>query len=298
MKQDQVTHVGFSDESHWNHGRFRSLGLVTMPVRALAGLEQELGALLTDSKVSEFKWKKLDGARERFAAQKMCDFAVKAACENDLRVDVLIWDIQDSRHNIVGRDDIANLQRMYYHLFRNVLRARWPDNAVWRLHPDEHTAMQWGTVQDCLENVAGRIEVDPSLFTQGGFRIRLRRDFGLEEVRSVSSHEHPMLQLADLFAGMAVFSWNQFDAYQAWLEANSKQSRLFENREETAEPSRSSKERFQVLRHFDVWCKKYKLGVSLKTKRGLWTPKPGNPLNFWMYEPQHPEDKAPTKKQT
>lgn len=298
MKQDQVTHVGFSDESHWNHGRFRSLGLVTVPVEALASLEQELRKLLTDSEVSEFKWKELDGAKERFAAQKMCDFAVKAARENNLRVDVLIWNIQDSRHNIVGRDDIANLQRMYYHLFRNVLRARWPDNAVWRLHPDEHTAIDWGTVQDCLENVAVRIEFNPSLFTQGGFRIRLRREFGLEEVRPVSSHEHPMLQLADLFAGMAVFSRDQFDVYQAWLEANSKQLRLFEDREETAEPSRSSKERFQVLYYFDELCKKYRLGVSLKTKRGLRTPKPENPLNFWMYEPQHPKDKAPTKKQT
>ena len=26
-----VTHVGFADESHWNTGRFRSLGLLTSP---------------------------------------------------------------------------------------------------------------------------------------------------------------------------------------------------------------------------------------------------------------------------
>jgi hypothetical protein len=297
MSDTAATHVGFSDESHWNHGRFRSLGLVTVPVRALAGLEQQLGTLLNGSNVTEFKWKELDGARKRFAAQKMCEFAVKAACEHNLRVDVLIWDVQDSRHNIAGRDDIANLQRMYYHLFRNVLRARWPDNAVWRLHPDEHTAMDWNTVQDCLENVAVRPEVERSLFTQGQFRIRLRREFGLEEIRPVSSQQHRLLQLADLFAGMAVFSRNQFDAYQAWLAANSKQARLFEEPEESAEPSRSSRERFLVLRYFDECCKQRKLRVSLKTKRGLWTPRPEKPLNFWMYEPQHLEDKAPTKKQ-
>jgi hypothetical protein len=297
MSDTAVTHVGFSDESHWNHGRFRSLGLVTVPVRALAGLEEQLDRLLSDSNVSEFKWKKLDSARGRFAAQKMCDLAVKAACEHDLRVDVLIWDVQDSRHNIAGRDDIANLQRMYYHLFRNVLRVRWPDNAVWRLHPDEHTAMAWDTVRDYLENVAVRLELEWSLLTQSQFRIRLRREFGLEEIRPVSSQQHRLLQLADLFAGMAVFSRNQFDAYQAWLAANSKQARLFEEPEESAEPSRSSRERFLVLQHFDECCKQRKLGVSLKTKCGLWTPKPENPLNFWMYEPQHSEDKAPTKKQ-
>jgi len=292
-----VTHVGFSDESNWNKGRFRSLGLVTAPVNYLAELEQELRQLFAESGIGEFGWKKLVGARERFAAQKMCSFAVKAACARKLRVDVLIWDTQDSRHKIKGRDDIANLQRMYYHLFRNVLRARWPGNAIWRLYPDEHTAMDWNAMQDLLENVAERFEVEHSLFTQGKFRVRLRREFGLKEIQSVSSHEHPLLQLADLFAGMAVFSKEKFDDYQAWLSANSNQSSLFEDDLNTAEPSHSSRERFSVLQYFDKLCKKHKLGVSLKTNRGLWTAKPENWLNFWVYEPQHPEDRAPKKSQ-
>lgn len=151
MSRAAVTQVGFSDESKWNKGRFRSLGLVTCAVSSLKELETELRNLLKESGVSEFKWKNLDGARERFAAMKMCQFAVKSALNGKLRIDVLVWDIADRRHKVPGRDDIANLQRMYYHLFRNVLRARWPNYAVWRLHPDEHTAMDWETVQDCLE---------------------------------------------------------------------------------------------------------------------------------------------------
>lgn len=295
MTKTGITHVGFSDESNWNQGRFRSLGLVTAPVEALHDLDKQLRQVLAKSDVSEFKWQNLRQARERFAAEKMCNFAVEAACRQQLRVDVLIWDIQDSRHNIAGRDDIANLQRMYYHLFHNVLRSRWPDNAVWRLHPDEHTAIDWDTVQDCLENVADRWEVERSLFTKGQFHIRLRREFGLEEIRSVSSHEHQLLQLADLFAGMAVFSRDQFDAYQAWMAAKGPQSLLFDNRNEKPDASRSARERFSVLEHFDKACKKHKLGVSLETKRGLWTPQPAKPLNFWLYEPQHPEGRAPRK---
>jgi hypothetical protein len=50
-----------------------------------------------------------------------------------------------------------------------------------------------------------------------------------------------------------------------------------------------------VLKKFDETCKERKLGVSLKTKKGLWTPDPQRPINFWLYEPQHPEDKAPQK---
>ncbi|MCL6546932.1 MAG: DUF3800 domain-containing protein [Bryobacteraceae bacterium] len=292
----KITHVGFADESYWNKGRFRSLGLVTTPVCSLDLLNDELKSLLAESNVREFKWKRLDGAKERFAAEKLCEFTVEKACTGQLRVDVLVWDIEDSRHRVTRRDDIANLERMYYHLFRNVLRARWPGDATWRLHPDEHTALDWDTVMDCLEAKSTSVELDLSLFTPGWFKVRLRREFGIEQIQPVSSAKYPLLQLADLFAGLAVFSRDKIDEYLSWLKANSPQTLLFSDEVcATGDPSRSSQERFQVLKSFDDACKQRKLGVSLKTKRGLWTPKPENPINFWMYEPQHPEDRAPQK---
>jgi len=291
-----VTHIGFADESHWNTGRFRSLGLVTTSLNLHAILQNELRRLLEESGVSEFKWKKLDGASEKFAAIKMCEFAIGNVLARKLRVDVLIWDIEDSRHRITGRDDIANLERMYYHLFRNVLRARWPNNAIWRLHPDEHTALDWETVKDCLEAKSTSIEVDCTLFPVGGFKERLRREFGIEEIQPVSSGDHPLLQLADLFAGLAVFSRDRFGDYQKWLKDKLPQVYLFEDADHPSDSSRRSRERFPVLNSFNEACKQRKLGVSLKTKRGLWTPDPKNPINFWKYEPQHPEDKAPQKR--
>jgi len=290
-----VTHVGFSDESHWNIGRFRSLGLVTTPSEHLDSLETRLRQLLDESHVSEFKWQRLRGAKERFAAEKMVKFAVENACAKQLRIDVLIWDIQDSRHAIVGRDDVANLQRMYYHLFRNVLRLRWPDGAVWRLYPDEHTAMDWESMEDYLSAVSVRIETERSLLTKGRFRFRIRQEFGIDDIVPSKSRERPLLQLADLFAGLAVFSREKFDAYQVWL--SSSQNSLFENEISNSDPSHGDRERFQVLRMLDRECKQRRIGVSLKTKCGLWTPNPEYPINFWIYEPQHEEDKAPTRNQ-
>lgn len=290
----QITHVGFSDESNWNAGRFRSLGLITTPLCYLEELENCISNKLKESGVKEFKWKKLKGVRERFAAEKLIKFAVEQAKSNHLRIDVLVWDIQDSRHNVVGRDDIANLQRMYYHLFRNTLRSRWPDDAVWRLHPDEHTAIDWGTIRDCLDHVSSHVEIEQSLFTEGKFKLRLKNEFGLEEIVPVRSSDHALLQVADLFAGMAVFSREKYDEYQTWRKGNSSQLSFFE--EKTNQNwSNSDQERFRVLKTFDDSCKENKLGVSLNTKRGLWTPDPKNPINFWIYEPQHPEDKAPVK---
>jgi len=210
---------------------------------------------------------------------------------------VLVWDIQDSRHAIVGRNDIANLQRMYYHLFRNVLRARWPNEAIWRLHPDEHTAIDWETIEDYLGAVSMRIEAERSLLTGGKFRLRIRQEFGIDDITPSKSRERPLLQLADLFAGLAVFSREKFNEYQVWLRSASGQTLLFEDETLASDPSRRTRERFRVLKILDEECKRRKLGVSLKTRCGLWTPNPENPINFWMYEPQHDEDKAPTRNQ-
>lgn len=271
------------------------MGLVTAPLDRQPDLERELTELLRESGLSEFKWTDLRGAKERFAAEKMCRFALEHAAAGDLRVDVLIWDIEDRRHHVRGRDDVAKLQRMYYHLFRNVLRARWPNDAIWRLHPDEQTAMDWETVRDCLDAVAVRIDKGPQLTTSGGFRVRLRKEFGIEEIQPVRSEGEPLLQLADLFAGIGAFSHREFQSYQGWLEATSPQGKLEGFVREPRPASGASKERFAVLRDFDRKCKDGRMGVSVQSRAGLWTPDPGRPLNFWLYEPQHPDDVAPTR---
>jgi hypothetical protein len=302
MNNGQITHIGFSDESNWSKGRFRSIGIVTCRSSDLPDFDKELGLLLQDASISELQWKKLNGADKREAAKKACKFVLEKAHTGFMRVDVLIWDIQDSRHNVWGRDDIANLQRMYYHLFRNVMRARWPKEGVWCLRPDKHTAIDWMKTQACLENVA--VSVDGSLCGSGGFRLQLSQEFSIEEIHPTTSAEHPpMLQIADLFAGLAVFSRENFKKYEEWKLTSKGQSRLFQfsptedivSNQCTASLSNKDRERFQVLQHFDELCKRHKIGVSLKTKKGLYTPNPMMPINFWLYEPQDPKDKAPLR---
>ncbi len=169
---------------------------------------------------------------------------------------------------------------MYYHIFRNVLRLRWPNNAVWRLYPDEHTAMDWQNVEDCLSAVSTHIKIERSLLTGGKLAVRLRREFGIKDIAEATSRYNPLLQVADLFAGLAVFSKDKFKEYHKWLEATSIQRKLFENELDATNTSKRLVERFLVLKHFDDECKKRKLGVSLNRKLGLWTPNPENPINF------------------
>lgn len=296
MRDGTITHVGFADESNWNTGRFRSLGLVTTPIQKLGALNEQLKELIQQSGITEFKWRYLTGARERLVAQKLCKFVVEQGCEGILRVDVLIWDTRDRRHAVKGRDDIANLQRMYYHLFRNVLKLRWPDNPIWRLHPDEHTNIDWITIQNFLEVTSKRREFNFSLYSDAF--LRPKQDFDILDIQPVNSREHPLLQVADLFAGIAVFSHDKFDEYQQWLRNKSNQLALpeLELQNSADLSSRSTRERFEVLYQLVELCKAQSLQLSLKSHRGLRTMNPKRPINFWLYEPQHPRDKAPTRK--
>ena len=297
MTAGDTTHVSFSDESHWSEGQYRSICLVSLSKDDLECLEDELSSIINRAGINEFKWTKLKSRPYASFAQEMCDFAIRSAVRGQLRIDVLIWDMTDSRHSGGQVDDARNLGIMYHHLFRNVLRMRWPHDALWTLYPDQHNQIDWETVEECLEHVSTQIDFEaPSLLNETGY-VRLLQEFGLAKVCPVESHGHPLLQLADLFAGLSVFSHEKYAEYVEWQKANPAQPSLLplDNGSGEADFTKRSKSRFSVLQYFDSRCKSHKLGVSLKGKKGLQTHGPHNPLNFWMYEPQHPADRAPQK---
>ena len=295
MTTSPISHVGFSDESSWSSGRYRSIGLVTSPLEELGNLNDRLCTLLSESNIREFKWNDLRGAKQRFAAEKMCAFAVMMASEGRLRVDVLTWDTQDERHEVRQRDDMQNFVRMYYHLFRNVLRKRWPYNSVWALYPDEHTVIDWENLEEILEHVSAALDSNASLNHQGN-AFNLKHEFNLEYIQQVDSTKVRLIQLADLFAGMASFSRSKFCEYRSWSELDSGQPQLFRLPEDPVTSSAASVDRFRILKFLDELCKDRKLGVSLHSDRGLKTYDPNNPINFWVYIPQHLDDKAPQKR--
>jgi hypothetical protein len=295
-KASSVTHVAFADEKGYNEGHYRGITLVTLPQQNLHSFRGEMQSLLTESGIKEFKWEKLSSARERFAALKLVDFALNKTTRGALRIDALTWDIEDRRHKVQRRDDIANLERMYYHLFNYALCERWPDGSVWELYPDENTALNWNTVQDCLEYAGSKTEIRRDLFAKGKFVLRLKQEFRIKNVLPCKSHKEPLIQLADLFAGLAVYSRSSYNRFELWELSNKKGELLFPvEHEQLLKLSKSDKERCYVLSEFIEKCKNKKLGVSLKTNKGLKTFDAKRPINFWWYEPRHELDKAPRK---
>lgn len=297
MQNEQPTYVAYADECRFNVGRYRGIGLVTLSMKDQARVHRELRALLDESNVDELKWEKLRTAKYRFAALKAANYAIRSACTGALRVDVLVWDTLDRRHSIQGRDDIQNLQRMYYHLFKNVLLNRWPSCSAWHLFPDEHTGIDWQNVEDVLDNSGSRFEAENNLFTRGKLRFRLRRDFSIAKITPVRSNDAPGVQLADFFVGLAVYSRTSYEKFQSATFGRNEQQRCLSLGDETSmHLSNADNERCKVLAEFNASCKSNKLGVSLRTHRGLRTLNPESPVNFWWYEPQHDADRAPTKR--
>lgn len=293
--QGSATHVGYSDESSWNLGQYRSLALVTGQAEAMAGLETAVSALLRRSNVREMSWKGVKGADRRSSAIGAFDLIAATVSQQPMRVDVLIWDTHDSRHKIQGRDDSENLARMYYHLIANVINDRWNAVGSWLLMADERTDMDWMTLGDCL---SGRRRRDKTALQR-----RLKdfappiRTASPPHVEQVSSSEQPLVQVADLFAGLAAFSWNQSRAHHGWIEVGiqtrSGQQNMFPDLA-GGEVSNNARFKHEVLDHF---AGTQLPGVAMKTEigEGLRTFGPSNSINFWRYEPKRMSDKAPRK---
>jgi hypothetical protein len=168
---------------------------------------------------------------------------------------------------------------MYYFLYRNVFCNRWPKNAVWKLCPDENADVRFQNIGGYLSEIFDYVTGEPIA------------DLIIKEIEEVQSHHEPLVQVADLFAGLAVYSRKSYDLFECWL----KERDLGPDIAPTSgmNLSNSDRERCEVLADFDEHCKTKKIGVSLKRLRGLRTFNPTRPINFWWYEPQTDLDKAP-----
>lgn len=303
MKKSEQCMIAYSDEAVSDCKRYRCIAIVSGRSELLEQLRRDLGKVLEESRTDHVEWKEVRGhASKTKAAKGYISKAVEYAAKGHIRIDVLIWDTQDKRHAIVGRDDLENLHRMYYKLLVHIGR-RW-SHFDWILHSDERGDMDWQKIRDFVN----RTRVQPKQKGQemptllkffDEFRQKGKRRFNLEVADSVNSEKEPLIQLADLFAGMAWYSRKFGSEIVEWLKNHEQadQHSLIESEVcEQKELKKQEQVRFELIAHLGELCKRHKLGVSLRERRHLWTPEPDNPINFWNYEPQHEADKAPKRK--
>lgn len=264
------THVAYSDESQHDPGCFRAVGLVTLRLADAPGLSRELRRLLDESSIGELKWNRLRTARERFAAIKVIDRVVGVASERRLRVDVLAWRAGDCPRPLGRADGVPALARMYRLLVHRVLGELWPEDAVWRLCPDENSAVNWPAFEEwLLEPQADPVAPAP----------------GLRLLSACRSQDEPLIQAADLFAGLGLYAWAGADRYARWLETHDQVSGPppEQEMEDGVALTRSDRERCTVLAFLEARCRRSGF-VPWAGPASMGTADAYPPLCAWRYD--------------
>lgn len=284
----------YSDESNNENRRLTSICTISGHYQDLNGLRNLLCEILKKFKIKEAKFSEIKTHRPKIeSAQEFVKVAVEFASNGKIRIDILTFDRQDSRHNVIGRDDTKNLEIMYYKLIRHCCE-RWKKHD-WEFYPDENSAYNWEKIKTYLNSTKSpRREIGLLQL----FREKIS-NLNFTKVEQKCSHDEPLIQLADIFAGCACFSiiYGVECLSLIHKEENKNLGFLFDDLENETENFNKTKiNRSILVKKFNDLCKKHRLGVSLKTQKHLWTPNPENPINFWIYKPQSEYDKAPTRK--
>lgn len=290
--QQKSTHIAFFDESSWSQGRYRAISMVSLEYKDYAEMNGAL-AEICKHKNKEIKWKNVS----KGVGIDLINFTFNNL--HRMRVDVLLWDIEDSRHkNVMHRDDLQNLQRLYYRLMHTIMRDRWPDGSVWNLFPDEQSGIDWCAIRSFLEQKSEHNSIEAGLYERIEFRTR--KSYSTLDINQCQSQKFPFIQLADFFAGIACYSHAEFDKICLFKDEVIGQGMILDVCGLEADINTLSsrdKIRIPLVWYLANKAKKGKHSVSFSKHKGFVTLRKDNPLNFWFYMPQHDKDKAPIKKQ-
>lgn len=288
----------YSDESGIFDHRFQSIAVVSGKDDMLKELRNKLQEELYNRQIPEVKFSKIVGYKSPIAqaARQFITTAVKGfAINRRIRIDILTWDTLDSRHAVLGRNDFANLGRMYYHLLIHMAR-QW-NQIHWNLYPDDNPKIDWNETARYLNSASlYRTNLQQHELVQ----VASYEELQFARIEQVDSVRDPLVQLADLFAGMARYSHEDGRQCVQWLESRvSKwQLRFKDLRPMNSASDVRTRKRvcvYQLIGNLYRLCRQYKLYVSIREKGYLWTRICSKPINFWSYEPQGSYDKAPVK---
>lgn len=277
-------YIAFSDESNYNKGKYRSVSLVVLHETEFNQINNKLNFILNKYglNIKTFKWNNLKSNSKLIALKELLTYLFGLMLDGSLRIHVIIWDIEDSRHDVVGRDDITNLSMMYYKLIKNFVKDNLYDKETLTIYADRNDALDWENLEDIFLN-----DGVFNIAADGLITLMDKKVFFTES----NTKENPLIQIADIFAGMGRSSYEDYDQYEFWSPGQQTLIPFEDNL------SNKQQYRFQLYKMVDEWAKENKLGISMKKYRGFKTLvyyKKG-PLNFWLYAPQHSEDQAPKK---
>lgn len=279
--KNAINVFGYSDASGWNEADCASIGLISCVPQAFGDARASLQDVIESN--SEIKWTSVHGVDKASTALSTLKCISDIARRGYLRVDVIIWNEESRRMGYEGHDEYGVLKDMYSQLLSTVLAYRWPSTESWTHFADQHSGVDWTGID--AETRRRGIRKQMKLDKVSPPRRLWDR---LTPIQEVDSSAYRMVQVADLFAGLARFSYVVGKRLNPALPG----FRPPEN-EGWRKPSGGDGYKLRVLEGFLSECSNRMLGVSYEPPtRGLVTRDPTQPVNFWHYEPQHPADKG------
>ena len=287
MNQKKIFQA-YSDESGINdEDRYTSVSIVSGEKAILNCLRDRLNEEINDKRVKEVKFVEITGYKRQVTktARTFIKIAINDfASSKGIRIDTMTMDKQYLLAVFPNYDTEQKLEHMYYCLLSHIGR-QW-NNEQWNLYPDVNSKINWNKITTFLNRTRLRKDKDEKpllieLILQDNPLFR----FG--EVKQLCSLQEPLIQLTDLFAGLARFSHEQNVDCSRWAvsQDNGWQRRMKLRVDgKIIVVSQTNGCRYKIIGELYNLCHKHRLGVSIKTKKHLNTWRPKNPINFWDYK--------------
>lgn len=167
---------------------------------------------------------------------------------------------------------------MYYNLIRDITSKILVSQESLKIYPDQNNSMDWEFLQMLLRRNSVRYDYNNNYII----------DSHEIYIQESSTEKHNLIQIADIFAGIARSSYEYYDDYEFY---DPQQTRLMPLKK----ISRRQKYRFEIYKIIKKWGEEHSYQISINSKRGFYSFNQDAPINFWFYIPQHKNDKAPTK---
>lgn len=204
---------------------------------------------------------------------------------------VMTWDLGDSRHQVMGRDNTANFHRMLFHGLRSTMD--WFGDVEWQWFHDQKTDLDQEELKAFINNTRGYRAMSgmpTDLFGDARHFIRLTK------VEQRCSKTVPLISLADCLAGAVRHSVHDGpECVRTHRNREGQAGFEFDEIVEEARGTRGIRAKREMVSFIRTECGRRSLGVSLESTNRLETHRKGNKVWFWHYQPQGTYDKAPVK---
>lgn len=281
------TYQAYSDESGINNGDpYTSVSVISGEATVLGCLRDRLAQEIKNKRIKEVKFAEIThyNSTIKQAAIVFIKIAVNDfVSSKKIRIDILTVDNQYYLSVFPNYDIEQKFEHMYHCLLSHVCRM-W-NNLKWDFYPDTNSKVNWKNIVDFINKTRfnKKMGKEPLL-------VKMMEEnplFHFKEVKQLVSVDEPLVQLADLFAGLARFSHEEkvdcrniiINKKGAW------QSKLKLEDGSKIEIIPGQKQcRYEVIKELYDACHKLRLYVSMKEKKHLWTRKNNSPINFWDYK--------------